>query len=50
MSRIELGLNSVLAELRATADWRSIQLDIDGDAPPTTEMGKAAAAFRAAHP
>jgi predicted unusual protein kinase regulating ubiquinone biosynthesis (AarF/ABC1/UbiB family) len=48
--RIDMGLSSVLGELRATADWRSIQAEMDEGAPPTSDMGKAAAAFRAAHP
>jgi len=45
LSRIDLGLYSVLGELRATADWRAIQADLDEDAPPATPMGKADAAF-----
>lgn len=48
--RIDMGLSSVLGELRATADWRSIQSEMDEGAPPTTAMGKAVAAFRAARP
>jgi hypothetical protein len=50
VARIDLGLSSVLAELRATADWRSIQAEMDEGAPPSTELGRAAAAFRASHP
>ncbi len=50
LSRIDLGLLSVLAELRATAEWRGIQAELDDDAPPATPMGTAEAAFWAAHP
>jgi predicted unusual protein kinase regulating ubiquinone biosynthesis (AarF/ABC1/UbiB family) len=50
VARIELGLTSVLGELRATADWRSIQAELNEGAPPATEMGQAASAFRASHP
>jgi predicted unusual protein kinase regulating ubiquinone biosynthesis (AarF/ABC1/UbiB family) len=50
ITRIDLGLTAVLGELRATADWRSIQAELDEGAPPSTEMGKAAAEFRASHP
>ena len=48
LSRIDLGLMSVLGELRATANWRLIQAEMDEDAPPSTPMGEAAAAFFAA--
>jgi hypothetical protein len=50
LSRIDLGLLSVLAELRATAGWRGIQAELDNDAPPATPMGTAETAFWAAHP
>src|SRR5215471_13812767 len=50
MSRIDLGLFSVLAELRATADWRAIQAELDENSPPATPMGEADAAFWASHP
>jgi len=50
LSRIDLGLFSVLAELRATADWRGIQAELDENSPPATPMGEADAAFWATHP
>ncbi len=45
LSRIDLGLQSVLAELRATADWRGIQAELDDGAPSATPLGAADAAF-----
>ena len=45
MSRIDLGLLAVFAELRATANWRGIQAELDEDAPAATPMGEAEAAF-----
>lgn len=48
LSRIDLGLMSVLAELRATGYWRAIQAELDEGADPVTEMGRADAAFWAA--
>lgn len=48
LSRIDLGLWAVLAELRATGHWRSILAELDDGADPVTEMGKADAAFWAA--
>lgn len=50
MSRIDLGLLSVFAELRATADWRGIQAEFDDNAPPATRLGQAEAAFWASRP
>lgn len=50
MSRIDMGLMSVLAELGATGDWASIQQEMDEGAPPQTAMGRAEAAFWAGHP
>lgn len=50
MSRIDLGLLSVFAELRATADWPGIQAELDEGAPPATPMGEAEAAFWASRP
>lgn len=50
MSRIDLGLLSVFAELRATADWLGIQAELDEGAPPATPMGEAEAAFWASRP
>lgn len=48
LSRIDLGLWAVLAELRATGQWRSIVAEMDEGADPVTEIGKADAAFWAA--
>jgi predicted unusual protein kinase regulating ubiquinone biosynthesis (AarF/ABC1/UbiB family) len=45
LSRIDMGLLSVLGELRATADWRAIQNELDFAAPPSTPMGEADLAF-----
>lgn len=39
-TRIDLGLNSVLGELRATAPWRAILDELDGVGPPATELGR----------
>jgi len=49
LSRIDLGLFSVLGELRATGNWRAIQAELDEDAPPATPMGELDAAFWASH-
>ena len=48
LSRIDLGVMSVLGELRATGAWRAIQSEMDLGAPPATSMGEADAAFWAA--
>jgi predicted unusual protein kinase regulating ubiquinone biosynthesis (AarF/ABC1/UbiB family) len=48
MTRIDLGLWSVLAELGATGYWRSILAELDEGADPVTGMGQADAAFWAA--
>lgn len=45
LSRIDLGLMSVLGELRVTGDWQSIQQELDEGAAPRTDMGRADAAF-----
>lgn len=45
LSRIDMGLLSVWAELRVTADWRAIQAELDDGAPPSTPMGEADLAF-----
>jgi predicted unusual protein kinase regulating ubiquinone biosynthesis (AarF/ABC1/UbiB family) len=45
MSRIDMGLMSVLAELRACGPWRSIQQELDEGAGPETEMGRIEAGF-----
>jgi hypothetical protein len=43
-NRIFVGLYSVLASLRATADWAAA-LEEDRTGVPTTELGKIEAAF-----
>jgi predicted unusual protein kinase regulating ubiquinone biosynthesis (AarF/ABC1/UbiB family) len=48
LSRIDMGVMSVLAELRATADWRAIVEEMDFDGPPATAMGRAEAEYWAA--
>lgn len=40
MMRIELGVMSLLAELRATSDWMSIYRERADGEPPVTELGK----------
>jgi predicted unusual protein kinase regulating ubiquinone biosynthesis (AarF/ABC1/UbiB family) len=49
LQRINLGLYAVLAGLRATADWRRIAEEIWPwvSAPPSTDLGRAHAAWRA---
>ncbi len=49
LQRINLGLYAVLAGLRATADWRRIAEEIWPwvAAPPSTELGRSDAAWRA---
>jgi predicted unusual protein kinase regulating ubiquinone biosynthesis (AarF/ABC1/UbiB family) len=51
LQRINLGLFAVLGELTATADWRAIAEEIWPfvQAPPSTPMGEAEAAWRARH-
>jgi predicted unusual protein kinase regulating ubiquinone biosynthesis (AarF/ABC1/UbiB family) len=44
-SRIETGAMSVIAELRATNDWRSIAAEHFENAPPRTAMGKLESEF-----
>jgi predicted unusual protein kinase regulating ubiquinone biosynthesis (AarF/ABC1/UbiB family) len=47
MQRINLGLLAVLGQLRATANWRRIAMELwpwlDEEAPPSTPMGEAEA-------
>lgn len=45
MTRIDMGLMSVLAELGATGHWRAIQAEMDDGADPATELGEAEAEF-----
>lgn len=46
MSRIDVGVMSLLAELRATNQWRTIGDEYFENAEPVTEMGKADRAHR----
>jgi predicted unusual protein kinase regulating ubiquinone biosynthesis (AarF/ABC1/UbiB family) len=47
LNRINVGASSVLGHLYATADWKSIDSEIRHDRPPTTELGRLDAAWRA---
>jgi hypothetical protein len=47
LRRMEGLLFSVLGELRAGADWSALALEYLADAPPSTELGRAEAAWRA---
>ncbi|HZT66591.1 MAG TPA: AarF/ABC1/UbiB kinase family protein [Acidimicrobiales bacterium] len=47
LARIDLGMLSVLAELRATGWWEAIRAELDDGADPVTELGRAEAVFRA---
>ena len=53
LQRINLGLYAIFGQLRATANWRRISEELWPivDGPPTTELGRQAAAWAAAtHP
>ena len=52
LQRINLGLYAVLAGLGSTADWRRIAEEIWPfvDAPPSTPLGLAEAAWRQTRP
>jgi predicted unusual protein kinase regulating ubiquinone biosynthesis (AarF/ABC1/UbiB family) len=52
LQRINLGVFALLGELTATADWRAIAEEIWPfvQAPPSTPMGEAEAAWRASRP
>ncbi|MBV9379951.1 MAG: AarF/ABC1/UbiB kinase family protein, partial [Streptosporangiaceae bacterium] len=52
LQRINLGLFAVLGEMSATADWRAIAEEIWPfvQAPPSTPMGEAEAAWKARRP
>lgn len=50
LNRIQLGVNSILARLGGTVNWHRISLELMGDAPPSTPLGEAEAAFVAASP
>lgn len=46
-TRIDLGMNSVLAGLRATGHWRAVLDELDAVAPPVTELGREQASWAA---
>ncbi|MFT4744350.1 MAG: putative unusual protein kinase regulating ubiquinone biosynthesis (AarF/ABC1/UbiB family) [Nitriliruptoraceae bacterium] len=48
LTRIHLGLNSVLGRLDAANDWASIRAEYTGDGEPQTELGRRDAAWWAA--
>lgn len=50
LNRIQLGVNSILARLGATANWHRISLELMVDAGPATPLGEAEAAFLASSP
>jgi len=52
LQRINLGLYAILGQLRATAPWRRISEELWPfvGGPPSTELGRQAAAWTAAHP
>jgi predicted unusual protein kinase regulating ubiquinone biosynthesis (AarF/ABC1/UbiB family) len=45
LTRIDMGVMAVLAELRTTADWLAIENEMDFGAPAATPIGEADAAF-----
>jgi hypothetical protein len=49
LNRIHWGVNSILARLRATANWHRIALDLRGG-PPATELGRLERPFIEASP
>jgi hypothetical protein len=52
IQRINLGLYAIFGQLRATANWRRISEELWPfvGGPPTTALGRQAAAWTAAHP
>ncbi len=44
LTRIDLGLTALLAELQATGPWAAIRSEWDEDGPPATEIGRLDAA------
>ncbi|MGQ0434384.1 MAG: ABC1 kinase family protein [Microthrixaceae bacterium] len=52
IQRINLGLYAIFGQLRATANWRRISEELWPfvGGPPTTELGRQAAAWMASHP
>jgi predicted unusual protein kinase regulating ubiquinone biosynthesis (AarF/ABC1/UbiB family) len=50
LNRIQWGVNSILARLGARANWHRIALELMGEGPPATTLGRAEADFIAASP
>ena len=48
LTRIQVGLYSVLGALRATCDWRAVHDELRKDAPPQTDLGRRHQAWRVA--
>jgi len=48
VNRLQWGLNSILTQLHATANWHRIVREYLYGDPPSTELGRQSAAFRAA--
>lgn len=48
LTRIQLGLYSVLGALRASRDWRAIHDELRKDEPPRTDLGQQHQAWKAA--
>jgi hypothetical protein len=47
VNRIQWGVWSILAQLGASADWGAIHQELLGNQPPSTELGRLDAAWRA---
>ena len=50
LNRIIVGLESVLGMLEASADWRAVDAELREGVPPTTELGRVDAEWRARPP
>jgi hypothetical protein len=50
LNRIQWGVNSILARLGARENWYRIALELTGEGPPATALGREEAAFVAASP
>jgi len=50
LNRIQVGVNSILGQLAATANWFRIAQELSSDAAPATDLGRQEAAFMAASP
>jgi predicted unusual protein kinase regulating ubiquinone biosynthesis (AarF/ABC1/UbiB family) len=45
LSRVQIGVSVILAELRATGQWRDIETEINAGGLPATELGRIEARF-----